>query len=392
MADFQSCFPYGSVVQPDPTATDEAWELSGRIVVKTDCGIGFNTGVEEEVVFIGAAFFDKGLVESDDPSKPWCYDGSRDTLLQLAQTLCEAGYLDEFGLVGPAVKYVIPGIPYPKGSDNKGDQKHDVGGHVTFSSRPGNAANGAPYTTPNLAKAKKMNGREVKLTFLPPSKGIKILVGSEHNDMETGMCYYINLLCDDNSMKLANDIKVEVGLKADITQHFHLALAGAAPAWQRVHPKSVLYSQATDEDKKCMDLENDFQVFRKGKGSFVGFNADAVTGWSTHAARSAAIGSEIAAISKSLEEFQLTTPVLSQAGANPQRDDKICKLESELDLKKKMNQELGYPKAITNRDATEMKSLMPDRLAQDQIMTTFADKHTAQDQIMTTFWRRIKSM
>ena len=213
-----------------------------------------------------------------------------------------------------------------------------------------------------------MNGRHVKLTFLPPEKGIKILVGSEHNDMETGICYYINLICDDNSMQLANDIKVEVGLKADITQHFHLALAGAAPAWQQVHPKSVLYSQATDEEKKFMDLENDFQVFRKGRGSFVGFNADAVTGWSTYAARSAAIGPEIAHISQSLEDA-------TKEPASPQRDDKICKLEAELNLKRKnMNQELGYPKAITNSDAKELKSLLPDILAQDQIMATFASK------------------
>ena len=368
MFEFASCLPDGSVVQPDPTATNAAWELSGRIVVKTDRGIGCNTGVEEEVVFIGVAFFDKGLVESNDPSKPWCYDGSRDTLLQLAQTLCDAGHLDEFGLVGPAVKYVVPGIPYPKGSDNRGDQQHDVGGHVTFCLRPGNAANGAPYTTPDLAKAKKMDGRQVKLTFFPPAKGIKILVGSENNDMETGICYYINLICDDNSTQLANDIKVEVGLKADITQHFHLALAGVAPAWQQVHPKSVLYSQATDEKKKLMDLENDFQVFRKGMGSFVGFNADAVTGWSTHAARSAAIGPEIAKISQSLEAVR-------QEPASPFRDNKICKLEAELNIKRKnMSQELGYPKAITNSDATDLKIALPDKQAQEQIMATFASK------------------
>ena len=120
--------------------------------------------------------------------------------------------------------------------------------------------------------------------------------------------------------------------------------------------------------KKLMDLENDFQVFRKGMGSFVGFNADAVTGWSTHAARSAAIGPEIAKISQSLEAVR-------KEPASPFRDNKICKLEAELNIKRKnMSQELGYPKAITNSDATDLKIALPDKQAQEQIMATFASK------------------
>ena len=66
----------------------DTFELSGHIVVKTGRGIGYHESVDEEVVFIGVAFSDAsaaqpasdasaGLVESSDPSKPWCYDKSR---------------------------------------------------------------------------------------------------------------------------------------------------------------------------------------------------------------------------------------------------------------------------------------------------------------------------
>ena len=62
-------------------------ELSGRIVVKTDRGVGCRGDVEKEVVFIGVAFFGDGLVESKDPSKPWCYHESRESFLQMAKDL-----------------------------------------------------------------------------------------------------------------------------------------------------------------------------------------------------------------------------------------------------------------------------------------------------------------
>ena len=62
-------------------------QLAGRIVVKTDGGVGCRADAEKEVVFIGAAFFGDGLVESNDPSKPWCYHESRDSLVQMAKDL-----------------------------------------------------------------------------------------------------------------------------------------------------------------------------------------------------------------------------------------------------------------------------------------------------------------
>ena len=98
-------------------------------MVKIDRTSGYDANVAKEVVFIGIAFSDASaeqpasdagadLVDSDDPSEPWCYDKSRENLLELAHKIHKAGHLQAFGLDGPAVKYAIPGIPYPKGSDD----------------------------------------------------------------------------------------------------------------------------------------------------------------------------------------------------------------------------------------------------------------------------------
>ena len=137
-----------------------SWELSGSIVVKTERTTGYDASAEE-VVFIGIAFdfpdasaeqpaSDAGAdsVNSEEPSEPWCYDKNRKNLLELAKDIRKAGHLHAFGLDGPAVKYAIPGIPYPKDSDGTGDQKHDRGGHVSLFTKP---TNGAPYKAPDLA-------------------------------------------------------------------------------------------------------------------------------------------------------------------------------------------------------------------------------------------------
>ena len=212
----------------------DTFELSGHIVVKTGRGIGYHESVDEEVVFIGVAFSDAsaaqpasdasaGLVESSDPSKPWCYDKSRENLLELAHKIHKAGHLQAFGLDGPAVKYAIPGIPYPKDSDGTGNQKDDKGGHLSLFTKP---TNGAPYKAPDLAKAREIEGKQVTLTLLPPPEGIKILCGSESNDMETGICYYIALKPDDNGSKVCRELKTSAGLEVDARQEFHLTLAG----------------------------------------------------------------------------------------------------------------------------------------------------------------------
>ena len=113
-----------------------------------------------------------------------------------------------------------------------------------------------------------------------------------------------------------------------------------------------------------MALKEDFQVFRKGVGNFVGFNADEVTGWSTHAARSAVIGQENLIISKSLAKLET-----EQASA--ERNDMIADLNRK---RKTLSEELGYPKSISNNDAKKLKSALPDIAAQTQIMATFAAK------------------
>ena len=345
----------------------DTFELSGHIVVKTGRGIGYHESVDEEVVFIGVAFSDAsaaqpasdasaGLVESSDPSKPWCYDKSREKLFQLAKDIRDAGHMDDFGfgLDCPAVKYAIPGIPF--------DQKDDTGGHLTLYVRPGYAASGARYQPPDLAKALQIKGQPANITFLPPSEGIKILNGAENNDMETGVCYYIALMPDANGKQVANDLKSSVGLEVNLRQDLHLTIAGAAPAWQKVHPKSQAYRDATEEEQKTMNLKEDFQVFRKGVGSFAGFNAEVVTGWNTYAAAIAAISQETAHINYTVAQLEKQKVEL---------DEKIAELNSK---KKNPRTELGFAKSIGNSEAKKLKSALPDAAQQTRIMAFFANK------------------
>ena len=193
------------------------------------------------------------------------------------------------------------------------------GGHLTLYVRPGYAASGARYQPPDLAKALQIKGQPANITFLPPSEGIKILNGAENNDMETGVCYYIALMPDANGKQVANDLKSSVGLEVNLRQDLHLTIAGAAPAWQKVHPKSQAYRDATEEEQKTMNLKEDFQVFRKGVGSFAGFNAEVVTGWNTYAAAIAAISQETAHINYTVAQLEKQKVEL---------DEKIAELNS----------------------------------------------------------------
>ena len=273
------------------------------------------------------------------------------------------------------MKLAIPGIPFPLGSDFTGDQRHDTGAHLTFWSQPGSAGNGSPYTPPDLTTALQIEGQEFTFTLLPPEEGLKILVASESNDMKTGVCYYLSMSFDDISTKIANDIKLSVGLQADLTQNFHLTVAGIAPSWQAVHPKSLVYRRANKRQRESMNPEEDFEVFRHGfkrwkteEGmSFVGFNADAVTSWSTHASQAAAMGQENVRISKAVEE-------LAKKPQSEERDVKMAKLKSEKKAIINKIQMLGYPKAISKGDAEMLKSVLPENAAQVDIVTAFAAK------------------
>ena len=217
--------------------------------------------------------------------------------------------------------------------------------------KPGN---GAPYKAPDLAKALEIEGQQVEITLLPPPEGIKILCGSESNDMETGICYYIALKPDDNGSKVCRELKTSAGLEVDARQEFHLTLAGVAPAWQKVHPKSKTYRSATEEQRKLMNIQEDFRVFRRGIADgmsgwsthvarwisqagppmdFVGFNADGFTGWSTQMARCAAAGQETDAISKTVAELEKQRAELDEilAKLNSQETAAISDAVAELE-------------------------------------------------------------
>ena len=345
-----------------------AEQLVGRIVVKTDRGVGCHADIGEEVVLMGVAFFAEGLVKSNDASKPWCYHASRDALLDMARDLCDKGHLNIFGMDGPAVKLAIPGIGFPMGADLTGDQTQDAGGHVSIYVRSPEAATGAPYTPPDLTAAKQLVGHEYTFTLLPPEQGLQILVANESNDMKTGLCYYLAVTFDKASTAQANVIKALVGLAADTTQTFHISIAGLAPAWQPVHPKSLLYRAADNEQKRKMALEEDFQVFRKGSDGFLGFNADAVTGWTTYALRAAAMGKESGCLGKALAE-------LAKEPKTEEHNEAVAKLTAK---KKSIIKTLGFPRCVTMEhnksdaiSAEMLKRALPSIASQQEIMTAF---------------------
>ena len=106
------------------------------------------------------------------------------------------------------------------------------------------------------------------------------------------------------------------------------------------------------------------QGYGKGSQSFVGFNADAITGWSTYASQAAAMGKENGRIGKALSE-------LAKEPQSEDRDAAMTKLSGE---KKDIVKVLGFPKAISKCDAEMLKSVMPDMAAQEDIMAAFAAK------------------
>ena len=303
-----------------------AMQIKGTVVLKTNAA---SDDAPEEVQFLAVAFSSTNdIVQSQDPKKPWCYHSSRDVMLQQAQEMKKAGILDIFGLGGPAVELVIPGTPWPQGADFQGDQTQDVGCHLTlFCKKPEPDA-----VSPDLEKAKAMVGREVICTMLPPEEdGVKILVGAESNDMKTGICYYLSVAFDDT---VPNQLREEVGLPRDPNQVFHQSIAGLAPAWQTMHPKSQLYRSMHQSFKDQIDLLRDFQIFRKGLRDFQGFNADHVTQWTTHALQSAAMGRR------------------------------------------------NVPQAVTMQNAAAYKSALPDASAQAELLTSMAEKMASEEDML----------
>ena len=170
-----------------------------------------------------------------------------------------------------------------------------------------------------------------------------------------------------------------------------------------------------------MNLQQDFQVFRRGIANFVGFNADDVTGWSTHVARCAAAGQETDAISDTVAELEKQraeldeilaklnsqeTAAISDAVAELEKqraviDEILSKLNSpekaalgdtvtDLEIQRaffdgrtaQMNTKKEniikdlpkFPKPISYSDANMLKNAVPNTTAQEQIMTLFHNK------------------
>jgi len=231
------------------------------------------------------------LVHSQDPRTPAVYHSSRDAALNIAKGLKPE--IDACGFAGPCMALAIPGIPF--------DQKQDAGIHLSIYNRPGNAADGVKYSPPDVDIAKSKQGREVEFEL---EGTIKILNGSEANDMKVGGCYYVSLSCGQTATDAANRIKQDLGLAEDPTQRFHMTIATLAPAWMPFHPKSAFVASEHGQGMLA-EMAEALQIQRHGDSAtgFSGFNADATTGWTTHANTCAQWAKENNAIKAQIAEL-----------------------------------------------------------------------------------------
>jgi hypothetical protein len=238
------------------------------------------------------------------------------------------------GFDGPAIDLVIPGIPFK--------QEDDTGVHMSIYNRPANAAE-VEYNSPDLEAALSLQGTEVSFGT---EREIKILNGSEANDIKTGLCYYVSISCDTSAYKAANHIRSKIGLPKDPTQKFHLSVAGIAPSWVP-HPKSSFAQSAGPA--MLSQIAEDYKTFRYGEEQveFAGFNNDLVTGWSSHA-------KVIAAWQKENAEIRAQIAALTQ-------DSYFVTKKMELEKNIKDIRSLGFCKSVGPNE--EVKRIQTPALA-----------------------------
>jgi hypothetical protein len=256
---------------------DGATRYSATVIVKTDRGVGFRADVAQEVVHMSLAVDGDeiaGIKYSDGSNTPWAYHSSRDGGLRMARDLMNSGQLAACGFEGCAQQLMIPGIPC--------DQQQDAGLHMSIYNRPWNAHQGVDYQPPDLEKALALAGTQMEFGV---EGGVTILNASEANDLKTGVCYYVSISCDQRATDKANEIQSEVGLPVDVTQKFHLTLAGLGPSWIQCHPKSAFATSADQQEHLESELAKGYKVMRHGDAEFdfEGFNDNLNTGWTTHA-------------------------------------------------------------------------------------------------------------
>jgi len=182
---------------------------------------------------------------------------------------------------------------------------------------------------------------------------VKILNGSEQNDIKVGGCYYVSLGCGGATTSLASKIKAEVGLPEERSQEFHLSIAAMAPSWLPCHPKSVMGLQASPEQHS--EWNKGFQIFRHGDNAvgFSGFNDNSTTGWTDHAAKMSEAGKSNADIAAQIKDLPRTDDY----------DSEKLKLEQQIiDIPKT----LGFCKTVGAKEAIA-KINMPCVFSQKEV-------------------------
>jgi len=268
----------------------------------------------------------------------------------MAQDLMDSGLVAACGFHGPALQPLIPGIPFPLGADFQGDQEQDAGLHMSLYNRPGDAHKEVAYTPPDLQMSLALVGLQVQFGV----EQVTILNANETNDLKTGVCYYVSIACDQRATVQANEIQRKVGLPIDVTQKFHMTIAGLAPAWIECHPKS---SSAKSGDQQLKSrLATAYKLLRRGDSDldFAGFNDDVNTGWTKHADTCAQWARENAALREKIKALP--------------HDDYAEKAQLESQLREIKN--LGFCKPVG--PAEQVKSIStPSVVAQLRVVQQF---------------------
>lgn len=203
------------------------------------------------------------MVESEDPRMPAVCHPSRIIGLKAAIEL--EGRIAQCGFSGETLSLCIPSPP--------GDLREDVGAHISIYNRPRNAHNNVQYNPPDLDKCKQLHWRLFEFTW--SFESLSIFSGSEENDVQTGVAYYVSVALTSSAVSEIKELRKKVGLPIDPNQLFGLTIAGLAPSFAPCHARSKMASLNPNLNEvftRC------FAILRHGDGKdFRGFNTESWT-------------------------------------------------------------------------------------------------------------------
>merc|ERR1712194_972103 len=190
--------------------------------------------------------------------------------------------------------------------------------------------------------------------------GIKILNGSDANDIKVGGCYYMSIGCDQRATDGVNEVREALGLPADPIQRFHFSMAVISPSWMPCHPKSA-FARSDKGQASLQKMQDAFTTFRHGHSDsgFAGWNSNTVTNWTTHS-------NTLAEWGKSNNEVKDQIKALDSSAADFEK-------KKELESKLRNFKELGFCKPVGPSEAIKSVETPPIDIQEKLLVTLQAD-------------------